>query len=120
MTMPKELEDAAKIDGCSYFKIFWTIFLPLIRPALVTVAIWQFMNSWNDFITPLIYINSDENMTLSLALHVFKTAQGTTKTLVDVSLMMAASALITIPVILVFFFFQKQFIRGITLTGIKG
>ncbi len=114
LTIPRDLEDAAKIDGCNYFQIYWQIFLPLTKPALATVAIWQFMWSWNDFLGPLIYINTKEKMTLALGLQVFQSTHGG-----DFALMMAASFMMTLPVILLFFFFQRYFIQGITLTGLK-
>jgi len=114
LTLPKELEESAVIDGCGYFRIFWKIMLPQITPALITVIIWQFMSSWNDFMGPLIYINTKEKMTLPLGLQFFHTIHGS-----DYALMMAASFMMTLPVILVFFIAQRYFIEGITLTGIK-
>jgi ABC-type glycerol-3-phosphate transport system permease component len=114
-TLPKELEEAARIDGCSFIRTFWSVMLPQIRPALIAVTIWQFMASWNDFMGPLIFINTKEKMTLPLGLQLFQTMYGG-----DYALMMAASLMMTIPVIFIFFFFQKYFIRGITLSGIKG
>lgn len=115
MTIPMELEDAAKIDGCSYFGIYWRIMLPLIKPALAALTIMTFMASWNDFMRPLIYINSPEKMPLAYALQLFQGAHVT-----EFGLLMAASTLVVMPVVLVFFFTQRYFIQGITLTGIKG
>ncbi|MCX7919346.1 MAG: carbohydrate ABC transporter permease [bacterium] len=115
LTIPTDLEDAAKIDGCSYFSIFVRIMLPLIRPAIATVVIFQFMGAWNDFLNPLIYIHDKDLMTLSLGLQSFFNLHGA-----EWSKLMAASTMMTLPVILLFFFAQKHFIQGITLTGIKG
>ncbi len=115
MTIPNDLEDAAKIDGCSYFGIYWRIMLPLIKPALAALTIMTFMGSWNNFMGPLIYINSPEKMPLAYALQLFQGAHGA-----EYGLLMAASTMVMLPVLLVFFFTQRYFIQGITLTGIKG
>jgi multiple sugar transport system permease protein len=115
MTIPTELEDAAKIDGCGYFAIFWRIMVPQIKPALAALTIMAFMASWNDFRGPLIYISSPEKETLAYALQLFQTSHGS-----EPALLMAASTMVIIPVILLFFFTQRYFIQGITLTGIKG
>lgn len=115
MTIPNDLEDAAKIDGCGYFTIYWRIMLPLIKPALAALTIMTFMGSWNNFMGPLIYINSPEKMPLAYALQLFQGAHGA-----EYGLLMAASTMVMLPVLLVFFFTQRYFIQGITLTGIKG
>lgn len=115
MTIPTDLEDAAKIDGCSYFGIYSKIMLPLIKPALAALTIMTFMGSWNNFMGPLIYINSPEKMPLAYALQLFQGAHGA-----EYGLLMAASTLVMLPVLIVFFFTQRYFIQGITLTGIKG
>ena len=115
LTIPNELEDAAKIDGCSYLRIYWSIMLPLIKPALAALTIFSFMGSWNNFIGPLIYISSPEKMTLAYALCLFQSAHGS-----EYGMLMAASTLIMAPVLLVFFFTQRYFIEGVTLTGLKG
>jgi multiple sugar transport system permease protein len=115
LTLPRDLVDAAKIDGCGYFSIYWRIMLPLIKPALAAVAIFQFQASWNDFMQPLIYI-ADENITpISLGLFMFRQTNGG-----DWAELMAASTMMTLPIILLFFFTQRYFIQGITLTGLKG
>lgn len=114
-TIPTELEEAAKIDGCGYWRIFWTVMLPLVRPALATVAIMTFMGAWNNFMGPLIYISSPTKMTLAYALQLYQTVHGG-----QFSYLMAASTLVMIPVLVVFFFCQRYFIQGVTLTGIKG
>jgi ABC-type glycerol-3-phosphate transport system permease component len=115
MTIPKELEDAAKIDGCNYIGIYYKIMLPLIKPALATVSIFSFMGAWNDFIGPVIYLNSTEKLTLSIGLRLFQQQYGG-----YFQMMMAAATFTTIPVIIVFIFAQKYFIQGIVLTGLKG
>ena len=114
MTIPRDLEDAAKIDGCSYFGLYWRIMLPLIRPALAAVAIFQFLGSWNDFMGPLIYINDLRLTPLSLGLFQFQQEHAA-----EWGMLMAGSLLMTLPAILIFFLAQKHFIQGITLTGIK-
>lgn len=115
MTIPKELEDAARIDGCSYLRIYWQIILPLTRPALATVAIFTFMGVWNDFLGPLLYLQDPNKYTLAIGLQVFLSQHGA-----DWGLLMAASTMVVLPVIVIFFFTQKQFIQGIVLTGLKG
>jgi len=115
MTIPSELEDAAKIDGCSPLGIYWNVALPLSKPALATVAIFAFMAHWNDFMGPLIYIQSMENKTLALGLNSFKSLHGT-----EYQLLMAASIAVLLPVLVIFFSAQKYFVQGIVLSGIKG
>jgi len=113
--IPSDLEDSAKIDGCGYFGIYRLIIIPLIKPALAAIGIFTFMGTWNDFMGPLIYLNDQGLYPLSLglfALQVFQTQ--------NYGLMMAASVLMTLPVVILFFAAQRQFIQGITLTGIKG
>lgn len=114
-TIPKELEDAALIDGCSRWVIFWTIILPLAKPIMATVTIFAFMSGWNEYFGPLIYLAEKTQYTLALGLQVF-VSQHTT----EWGLMMAASTMMVAPIILLFFFTQKQFVQGITLTGLKG
>lgn len=115
MGIPMELEDAAKIDGCTYLKTFWTIMLPQIKPALAVIAIWTFMGAWNNFMGPLIYVNSPEQMPLSYALQLF--AGDRTG---EPGLLMAFATLCMLPVLLLFFFAQKYFIEGVTLSGLGG
>jgi multiple sugar transport system permease protein len=115
LTIPNDLEDAAKIDGCSYFGIYWRIMLPLIKPALAAVVILKFMGSWNDFMGPLIYVSSPTRMPLAYALQLFQTARGG-----EPGLLMAASTMMMLPVLALFFVTQRYFIQGVTLTGIKG
>jgi multiple sugar transport system permease protein len=115
LTIPHELTEAAKIDGCSEFRIFWQVILPLARPALATVALFTFMNTWNDFLGPLIYLNDDTMYTVSLGLQQFIGQYGTRW-----GMLMAASTVATLPIIILFFFAQKTFIQGVSTTGIKG
>jgi multiple sugar transport system permease protein len=116
MTIPKDLSEAARIDGCSEFRIFWQIILPLCRPALMVVALFQFMYTWNDFLGPLIYLTKQDDYTLALGLQLFQSQHGGT----EWHYLMAASTLVALPIILLFFFTQKTFIEGISMTGIKG
>ncbi len=113
--IPMELEDAAKIDGCTYLKTFWSVMLPQIKPALAVIAVWTFMGAWNNFMGPLIYINSPENMPLSYALQLFQGDRGG-----EPGLLMAFATLCMMPVLAVFFFAQRYFIEGVTLSGLGG
>ena len=115
MGIPTELEEAALLDGCSYYMIFWRIMLPQIKPALAAITIMAFMGAWNDFQRPLIYISSPENQPLAYALQLFQTGHSS-----DMGQLMACSTLVMLPVVALFFFSQRYFIQGITLTGIKG
>ena len=112
--LPKELFESASLDGASDFKVFLYIVLPSIRPALGSLTIFTFMQYWNDYLNPLIMLNSSTKMTLPLALSFFSSQHAT-----DLSATMAASALIMIPVTIVFIVFQKHFIKGIAMTGMK-
>ncbi len=113
--IPNDLSDAARIDGCNEFTIFWRVILPLCRPVLAVVALFTFIYHWNDFLGPLIYLTKQETFTLSLGLQFFQSQHGGTQW----HMLMAASALVIAPVIILFFFTQKTFIKGIALTGIK-
>lgn len=113
-TMPQELEDAAKIDGCSLFGIYWRIMLPQVKPALAAVGVFTFLDSWNDLFGPLIFITSIRLQTLPVGLALFQGEYFT-----QVTLLMAASTVSVIPVLLVYISAQKYFVQGITLTGIK-
>lgn len=114
-TLPDSLVEAAKIDGASDLRSYLRIVLPLSKAPLATVCIFTFLNTWSDFMGPLLYLNSDKKWTLSLGLQQFVTAHA-----VDWSLLMAASAMFTIPIIIIFFFAQKYFVEGIVTTGLKG
>jgi len=113
--IPMELEDAAKIDGCTYAKTFWSVMLPQIKPALAVIAVWTFMGAWNNFMGPLIYVNSPENMPLSYALQLFQGDRGG-----EPGLLMAFATMCMVPVLAVFFFAQRYFIEGVTLSGLGG
>lgn len=115
MTIPMELSEAARIDGGSELRIYWSVILPLAKPALATVAIFEFIARWRDYLGPLIYLNDQRLYTLSLGLQQYSSQYGR-----EWGLLMAASVLITLPIILLFFFLQKTFVQGIALTGIKG
>lgn len=117
-TLPSELADAARIDGASEVGIYWRIMLPLAKPALATIAIFTFINTWNDFMGPLLYLSKDPNkFTVALGLAMFRTAfVGRTRW----DLLMAASTMMIIPVIFVFFVAQRYFIQGIAISGLKG
>lgn len=114
-SIPKELSESAKLDGCSELGIFWNVIVPLSKPALAMVALFTFIGSWNDFLGPLIYLNDDLKYTLSVGLQQFLSQHGS-----EWSLLMAASTVMTVPIIILFFLTQKTFIEGITFTGIKG
>ena len=115
MTIPMELSEAARIDGASEFFIYWRILLPLSKAALATVAIFEFIARWRDYLGPLIYLSNQNKYTLSLGIYEYRGEHGS-----EWALLMAASVLITLPIILLFFFLQKTFVQGIALTGIKG
>jgi len=114
IAMPKDLEEAAMIDGCSRMRTFFEIMLPMAKPALASLTIFTFLTTWNDFFNPLIFINNRNLMTLPLALSLFTDEAGTAW-----NLLMSASVMVTLPLLLVFFFAQKQFIQGIAMTGLK-
>jgi len=116
MTIPTELSEAARIDGCSELGIFWRIILPLARPALAVVALFAFMGIWNDFLGPLVYLQRPEQFTLALGLQNFQSKAGGTSW----HLLMAASTMVIFPAILLFFLAQRTFIEGIATTGTKG
>ena len=115
MTIPRDFEDAAVIDGANTLQILWQVILPLSLPALATVAIFTFQASWNDFLSPLIYLQKPDLYTVTLGLQFFRSTYTT-----NWAYLMAASMVTTAPVIVVFFVAQRYFIEGITLTGVKG
>jgi ABC-type glycerol-3-phosphate transport system permease component len=116
MTLPREMDDAARVDGCGYFGLYWNIALPLSKPALGVVAIFTFIGTWNDFLRPLIYLNSSSLYTVALALQNFTADYGMTPW----QLLMAASLTALAPCIVLFFVAQRFFIQGIVVTGVKG
>jgi len=115
MSIPQELSEAAYIDGANEFRIFWSVVLPLAKPALATVAVFQFIRSWTDYLNPLIYLNDQNLYTLQLGLQQYSSQYGR-----EWGLLMAAAVLITLPPIIIFFLTQRTFVQGVTLTGIKG
>jgi multiple sugar transport system permease protein len=115
-SIPEELSEAARVEGASDLQILWHIILPLARPALLTVALFQFLASWNDFLGPLLYLNNDSKFTLALGLANMQSALG----LSDFGQIMAAASMVAFPVILLFMLAQRYFIEGIASTGLKG
>jgi multiple sugar transport system permease protein len=115
-TIPTELEDAARIDGCGRFRILWSVFLPLSRPALVTLAIFTFMSYWNDLLGPVIYLSSAEKATLTIGLANLQSGVMVTR----YDLLMAGSVLSVLPILLLLIVGQRWFVRGIATTGLKG
>ena len=116
--LPQEIVEAARVDGASYYRIFWQILLPLVRPALLTVAVLEFQAKWNDFMGPLIYIQNPDLRTLPLGLQQFVQNYGYGQFRWE--LLFAASVVVTLPMLILFFVAQKQFISGIATTGLKG
>jgi multiple sugar transport system permease protein len=114
-TIPQDFVDAARVDGAGYFRIYWNIMLPLITPALAAVAVFEFQAKWNDFMTPLIYLNDPNKYTMSLGLASFKTDFE-----MQWALWMAASVIFTIPMVILFFIAQRFFIEGSVSSGVKG
>ncbi|HEY6951720.1 MAG TPA: carbohydrate ABC transporter permease [Bacteroidota bacterium] len=115
LTIPRDLEDAARVDGATELTIFWRIILPLSKPALATLAIFAFMGSWKDFLWPLIVTNRVDMRTVEVGISSFSTLYQT-----DWPHQMAAAVVVMLPIIVVFSFAQKYFVRGITMTGLKG
>ena len=111
-SMPVEVEEAARLDGAGFLRIWWSIALPLARPGLATVAILSVVTHWNDFIAPLVYLNTEDMWTISLAVNLFQS-----DFLLNYNLMMAYAIVMTVPVVAIFFAFQKYFVRGITITA---
>jgi multiple sugar transport system permease protein len=112
--IPSELADAARLDGCSEFGIFWRIVVPLSRPALATVALFQFIAAWNDFNGPLLYLSDPDQFPLAYGLERFVSSYSS-----QTNLLMAAAVLFTLPIVILFFFTQRTFLRGIATTGLK-
>lgn len=114
LTIPRDLDDAARMDGCSDWGVFWRIIMPLAKPAVIIVIIFVFNNTWNEFLTPLIYLQSTDKFTLALGLRLFQGESATSW-----HLLMAASLLSMLPVLVLFFSAQKYFMQGIVFTGVK-
>lgn len=115
LTIPRELDEAAAIDGCSSFGVFWRVILPVARPALVVVALLQFIGSWNDFVGPLVFINQPHMYTMSLGVYMFQSQHGQTPW----NLSMAASVIAIVPVLAVFLLAQRAIIEGVATQGLK-
>lgn len=119
MSLPRELDEAAIIDGANPLRVFWSVLLPLCKPVLATVAVITFIASWNDFVNPLIYLHSPEKFTLSIGLNYFKSVPESSGMPLE-HLLMAASVMVIAPVLVLFFAAQRYFVQGIVLSGIKG
>jgi multiple sugar transport system permease protein len=115
--LPKELDEAARLDGCGHLRIYWSIVLPLCRPALITSAIFTFINAWNDFMGPLIYLNEPGKYTVSLGLMMFRDSDGVAA---NYGGMIAMSLVALLPVLLFFLAFQRYLIDGMATSGLKG
>jgi ABC-type glycerol-3-phosphate transport system permease component len=115
LTIPPELDEAMRIDGAGYLRIWWRLIIPLSKPAIATVAVFTFIGNWDEFLSPLIYLNSRENYTMSIGLRLFMDAFGT-----NTGQLMAASLINILPMIAVFFLCQRYFIRGIAVGGMGG
>jgi ABC-type glycerol-3-phosphate transport system permease component len=117
MSVPRDLDDAARIDGCNSFQAFWLVLFPIIRPAIATVVVLEFIAAWTSFLEPLIYLNSMENYTVALGLSLFRQGFGG---VVQWGALMAATTLTAVPPLVVFFFAQKQLLGGISSIGVRG
>ena len=115
LSIPRSLGEAAAIDGCSPWKIFTRIYLPLSKPAMTTLVIFTFMSTWNDFIRPLIFLTSNKNMTLTLGLYNLVGSYAT-----DWGLLMAAVIMSLLPILILYLCLQDFFVEGIAVTGLKG
>ncbi len=115
LTLPQEMIDAARVDGCSELGVLWRVVLPLARPALATVAVLEFIAAWNDYGGPLLYLNDPQRFPLAYGLEQFVSSHSS-----EMHLLLAAAVLFTLPVVVLFFFAQRLFVRGITTTGLKG
>ena len=118
--VPRDLEDAARLDGCGFLRIYWHIMLPLVRPTLAVIAIFTFLATWNDFMGPLIYLSDQRLYPLSFGLYAFQIQSLQPGTSAGVGMLMAGSLLMMLPVIAIFFFAQRYFLQGVILTGMKG
>ncbi len=118
--VPRDLEDAARLDGCGFLRIYWHIMLPLVRPTLAAIAIFTFVSTWNEFMAPLIYLSDARLYPLSFGLYAFQVQVADPGTSKGMGMVMSAALLMTLPVIAIFFFAQRYFLRGVTLTGMKG
>ena len=115
VNLPKELEDAAMMDGCSRLRVFWHVILPLARPALATLALFTLLSSWNDLVWPLLALNSDHAFTVQRGIQTFQSLKKT-----EYAALMASNALATLPMVLAFVLAQKRFVETMTFSGLKG
>ena len=115
LTIPQELSDAAHVDGAGDLRILWQIMVPLVKPAIIVVAIFNFISAWNDFLGPLLYLDDASKYPFAIGLYAFRT-----RFALQWNLLTAASLAITVPLIIVFFLLQRYFIEGVTMTGVKG
>jgi multiple sugar transport system permease protein len=124
LSIPSELDDAARIDGCGVFRIYWHIVVPLSLPALATIAVFSFQSKWNQFFEPLIYISKTDVFPLAVGVRMFRSALltqgGGVSGNVSWSHLLAASVVMVLPIVVVFFFAQRAFIQGIVVSGVKG
>ena len=121
MTIPMDLDEAARIDGASYLRIFFQILIPLSLPALATAAVITFIGDWNSFLFPYIILNTKEKFTIGIGIKYFQTVASNIDSMEPrENLLMAASLMMTAPIILLFFVAQRYFVRGIVMSGIKG
>jgi multiple sugar transport system permease protein len=116
LRLPKDLMDAARMDGCGELEVLWHVVVPLSRPAIAMVALFHFLGAWKDFLGPLLYLNRHESFTLSLGLQVFQSQHGGTSW----HHLMAASTMVSLPLIVLFFLTVKTFVKGIAIGGVKG
>ena len=115
LTVPKDYEDAARMDGCGRFGVLWQMYIPLAKPAIAALTIFSFYHVWNEFFWPLVITSTNDMRTLSVGLRYF-----IDESAIDWELVMAGSTMVVAPVLLAFFLLQRQFVRGITMTGLKG
>jgi ABC-type glycerol-3-phosphate transport system permease component len=120
LTIPRELDEAAIIDGCDFFTLWWRIIMPLSKPAIVTVVAFSIVATWNNFMGPLIYLNSTKKLTISVGLSLFRQMAGDTGGFTPFGQVMAASVTMLVPMVVLFLAAQRYFIVGITMTGLKG
>jgi multiple sugar transport system permease protein len=115
MTIPRDYDEAARVDGAGALRIWWSIILPLSRPVLATIAILAFIHHWNDFLRPLVFLQDQDMRTLAIGLRLFRSEY-----LVQWNLLMAAAALMLAPILVLFFLAQRYFVQGIVMSGVKG
>jgi multiple sugar transport system permease protein len=117
MTLPHEMDEAARIDGCGWFGVYWRIVLPLMKPAMIVIAIFTFLSTYNDFLMPVIFLNDPELYPVSIGLRQFgRMVMG----LAPIQAVMAASTVVMLPTVVFFLFTQRYFMQGIVISGVKG